>query len=79
LEKSINVNFLILIENNKLKNIYIIMNARRFFENIKLDENGNIIIIIEDVVNPINKGISQYNTFQKLQITAQGELKVYNS
>jgi vacuolar-type H+-ATPase subunit F/Vma7 len=53
------------------------MNARRFFENIKLDENGNIIIIVEDVVNPINKGISQYNTFQKLEITAQGELKVY--
>lgn len=54
-----------------------IINAKRFFENIVLDNNGNIVIIIENKVNPLKKGISQYNTFKKLSLTQEGYLKTY--
>jgi len=55
-----------------------INNQKKFFQQIALDENGNIIIVVESKDNPINKGISQYNTFKKLKLTDEGYLTVYS-
>jgi len=51
---------------------------KRFFQNIALDENGNMIIVIESKTGTTSKGISQYNTFNKLTLTSEGYLKIYN-
>jgi len=56
-----------------------IINAKRFFEKIVLDNDGNIIIVIENRINPLKKGISQYNTFKKLSLTQEGYLKTYKN
>jgi hypothetical protein len=56
-----------------------IINAKSFFEKIVLDDNGNIVIVIENKINPIKKGISQYNTFKKLSLTQEGYLKTYKN
>lgn len=56
-----------------------IINAKRFFQEIVLDNNGNIIVLLEGKVNPVNKGINQYNTFQKLSLTPEGYLKIYKA
>jgi hypothetical protein len=54
-------------------------NQKEFFENIQLDVNGNVIIVIESSpTSPIEKGVNQYNTFKKIQLTPEGYLKVYN-
>lgn len=54
-----------------------INNQKNFFQQIALDENGNMIIIVESKDNPIEKGVSQYNTFKKLRLTDDGYLTVY--
>jgi len=55
-----------------------IHNQKKFFQNIYLDDNGNMVIIVEDITNPTEKGVNQYNTFKKLCLTPEGYLKVYN-
>ena len=50
---------------------------KRLFQNIELDENGNMIVQLEVKADPSEKGINQYNTFQKLKLTNEGYLKVY--
>ena len=50
---------------------------KRFFQNIELDENGNVVVQIEVKADPLEKGVSQYNTFQKLKLTNEGSLKIY--
>ena len=52
---------------------------KRFFQNIELDENGNMIIQIEMKANPLEKGVNQYNTFKKLTLTTEGYLKTHQS
>ena len=52
---------------------------KRFFNNIELDKNGNMIVQIEVKTDPLEKGVSQYNTFNKLNITAEGYLKIYQT
>lgn len=52
---------------------------KRFFNNIELDKNGNMIVQIEVKTDPLEKGVSQYNTFNKLKITAEGYLKIYQT
>lgn len=50
-------------------------NKKKFFQNIALDENGNMIIVIENEAGQTSKGISQYKVFQRLQLTEEGYLK----
>lgn len=50
-------------------------NKKKFFQNIALDENGNMIIVIENEAGQTSKGVSQYKVFQKLQLTEEGYLK----
>tara|TARA_R110002094_G_scaffold129450_1_gene123327 strand:- start:453 stop:629 length:177 start_codon:yes stop_codon:yes gene_type:complete len=57
----------------------IAINQKKFFQKIFLDDDGNMIIIFDEVVNPINKGFTQKNTFQKSQLTNEGYLKTYKS
>jgi len=52
---------------------------KKFFHNISLDENGNMIVVIEPKVNPVEKGVSQKQTFNKLTITNEGYLKIYKA
>lgn len=54
-----------------------IKNRKEFFQNIFLDENGNLVIVLDSKTNPTEKGISQYNTYKKLTLTPEGFLKVY--
>ena len=51
---------------------------KRFFQNIALDENGNMIIVTEVKTGTIEKGVSQYETFNKLTLTEEGYLKIYS-
>ena len=50
---------------------------KRFFQNIELDENGNMIVQVEIKADPLEKGVSQYNTFKNLKLTNEGALKIY--
>lgn len=52
-------------------------NYREFFENIKLDENGNLMCIIQtDEGVTLDKGINMYNTYKKLELTNDGYIKL---
>ena len=53
-----------------------VTSQKKFFRDIALDENGNIIVVIEDQAGTAEKGGSQYNTFKKLSITEEGYLKI---
>lgn len=50
-------------------------NKRKFFQNIALDDSGNMIVVLEDKAGDVSNGVSQYNTFKKLQLTESGYLK----
>tara|TARA_R110000803_G_scaffold104245_3_gene172414 strand:- start:756 stop:932 length:177 start_codon:yes stop_codon:yes gene_type:complete len=52
-------------------------NQKKFFQQIYLNSDGNMVIVVEPVTAPTEKGVSQYNTFQKLTLTPEGYLKVY--
>lgn len=51
---------------------------KKFFQEIALDESGNMIVSIENEAGNESKGVSQYNAFKKLTITNEGYLKIYN-
>jgi hypothetical protein len=52
-------------------------NYKEFFENIKLDENGNIIAVLQDGTSVnFEKGISQYNTYKEIKLTNEGYLVI---
>jgi len=52
-------------------------NYREFFENIQLDENGNIMCILQsDEGVTLEKGVSMYNTYKKLELTNDGYIKI---
>ena len=53
-------------------------NKKKFFQNIALDDDGNMIIVIEDATGVNSKGVSQYQVFSKLQLTENGYLKTSN-
>ena len=55
-------------------------NQKEFFENIQLDANGNVIaVLVASPTSTDEKGINQYNTFKKLELTAEGYLKIYSA
>jgi hypothetical protein len=55
-------------------------NQKEFFENIQLDANGNVIVLlVPSPTSPVEKGVNQYNTFKKLELTAEGYLKIYSA
>ena len=54
-----------------------VRDQKNFFQNIYLDNDGNMVIVVDSVANPEVKGVSQYNTFKKLYLTAEGYLKTY--
>ena len=56
-----------------------INNKRDFFKNLKLDEQGNIIVVFETGTLPFSKGVSQYDFFKKLTLTEEGYLKIINN
>tara|TARA_R110000751_G_C13496476_1_gene449799 strand:+ start:41 stop:217 length:177 start_codon:yes stop_codon:yes gene_type:complete len=56
-----------------------IHNQKKFFQNIFLDSNGNMVLVVEPKQVPLEKGVSQKNTFQKLTLTPEGYLKIYEA
>ena len=55
-------------------------NQKEFFENIQLDVDGNVIaVLVPSPTGVIQKGVNQYNTFKKLELTAEGYLKIYSA
>ncbi|QDP49152.1 MAG: hypothetical protein Unbinned706contig1001_31 [Prokaryotic dsDNA virus sp.] len=55
-------------------------NQKEFFENIQLDVDGNIrAVLVSGPTLPVEKGVNQYNTFKKLELTAEGYLKIYSA
>lgn len=50
---------------------------KNFFQKIALDENGNIIVSVEDKEGDAVKGVSQYETMKKLKMNDDGHLKIY--
>jgi len=55
-------------------------NQKEFFENIQLDVNGNVIVVlVPSPTSPVEKGVNQYNAFKKLELTAEGYLKIYSA
>lgn len=69
--------------NRKVYNIYNDMNVnnqKEFFENIQLDANGNVIaVLVNNPTLPVEKGVNQYNTFKKIELTTEGYLKIYSA
>lgn len=53
-----------------------VTSQKKFFRDIALDENGNIIVVVEDQAGTAEKGENQYNTFNKLTMTEEGYLKI---
>ena len=54
-----------------------VKNYREFFENIQLDENGNLKCILQtDEGVTLEKGINMYNTYKKLELTNDGYIKI---
>ena len=53
-----------------------VTSQKKFFRDIALDDDGNIIVVIEDQEGTTEKGESQYNTFNKLTMTEEGYLKI---
>tara|TARA_R110000796_G_scaffold115531_1_gene227623 strand:- start:239 stop:415 length:177 start_codon:yes stop_codon:yes gene_type:complete len=56
-----------------------VKNQKNFFQNIYLDENGNMVLVLDDKTDPTEKGISQYNTFNKIYLSEEGYLKTYEA
>jgi hypothetical protein len=56
-----------------------VTNQKNFFQNIALDENGNMIVVLSDETPPTEKGVNQNNFFNKISITPEGYLKIYKA
>lgn len=55
-------------------------NQKEFFENIQLDENGNVrAVLVSGPTLPVEKGVNQYNFFKKIELTTEGYLKIYSA
>lgn len=69
--------------NRKVYIIYNDMNVnnqKEFFENIQLDVDGNVIaVLVPSPTTPVEKGVNQYNTFKKIELTTEGYLKIYSA
>jgi len=53
-----------------------IKNKREFFENVKLDENGNVLcVIVSDGGSDIDIN-SQYDFYSNIELTEEGYLKI---
>jgi len=53
------------------------MSQYDFFKNIKLDEDGNVIVVIvDDSGNTLTNTKSQYDFFKKVELTPEGYLKI---
>ena len=57
-----------------------INNQKEFYENIQLDENGNVMaVLVNSPTLPVEKGVNQYNFFKKIELTTEGYLKIYSA
>ena len=53
------------------------MDYKRFFEEVALDENGNIICVLLEKDNGDEDAINQKNFFDDVELTEEGYLKIY--
>lgn len=53
-----------------------VINQRRFFQNIQLDDDGALKVEFVIAQLPVQKEGSQYKVFQKMVLTKEGFLKV---
>ena len=52
-------------------------NKKRFFQNIALDDNGNMIVVVNTEAGISTKGESQYNVMKKLTMDVDGKLNIF--
>ena len=52
-----------------------VRNQKKFFKDVYLDNEGNMVIFSSVTSGAIEKGNDQYKTFKKLKLTAEGYLK----
>ena len=52
-----------------------VTNQKKFFKDVYLDAEGNMVIFSSVTSGAIEKGVNQYKTFNKLKLTAEGYLK----
>jgi len=53
-------------------------NKKRFFQNIALDDEGNMIMVVNTKNGNTTKGKSQYNVMKKLTMDVDGKLNIFN-
>ena len=54
-------------------------NWKEFFEDISLDNDGNVNIVIVPRVPPVEDGVSQYNVGKSINLTPERYLIVYQA
>tara|TARA_R110002020_G_scaffold433780_1_gene643871 strand:- start:273 stop:449 length:177 start_codon:yes stop_codon:yes gene_type:complete len=53
-------------------------NKKRFFQNIALDDEGNMIMVVNTKSGVSTKGESQYKVLKKLTVDVDGKLNIFN-
>jgi len=53
-------------------------NKKELFQNIALDEDGNIIAVLKSEVGEGVDGGNQYKVIKKLTLSPEGYLNIYN-
>tara|TARA_R110000803_G_scaffold84314_1_gene150486 strand:+ start:269 stop:445 length:177 start_codon:yes stop_codon:yes gene_type:complete len=53
-------------------------NKKELFQNIALDEDGNIIAVLKSEVGEGVDGDNQYKAIKKLTLSPEGYLNIYN-
>jgi len=53
-------------------------NKKRFFQNIALDDEGNMIMVVNTKNGVTTKGESQYKVLKKLTVDVDGKLNIFN-
>ena len=53
----------------------LVTNQKKFFKDVYLDAEGNMVIFSSVTSGAIEKGVNQYKTFNKLKLTTEGYLK----
>tara|TARA_R110002049_G_scaffold229421_2_gene401485 strand:+ start:882 stop:1058 length:177 start_codon:yes stop_codon:yes gene_type:complete len=53
-------------------------NKKRFFQNIALDDEGNMIMVVNTKSGVSTKGESQYKVLKKLTVDVDGRLNIFN-
>ena len=53
-------------------------NKKKFFQNIALDDEGNMMMVVNTKSGDITKGESQYKVLKKLTVDVDGKLNIFN-